>query len=72
MTIGKTKETFSYELVGDSANLPQMERVLNPFLRVTSWEWKPCGTWVRPCSSSTTRPGPTRQRAATRSSPVIT
>lgn len=31
LTIGKTKETFSYEMVGSSANLPQMERVLNPF-----------------------------------------
>jgi phosphate-selective porin OprO/OprP len=29
--IGKTKETFGYELVGDAANLPQQERVLNPF-----------------------------------------
>jgi len=31
LTIGKTKETFSYEMVGDAANLPQQERVLNPF-----------------------------------------
>ncbi|MXO59101.1 hypothetical protein GRI89_06050 [Altererythrobacter salegens] len=31
LTVGKTKETFSYEMVGDSANLPQNERVLNPF-----------------------------------------
>jgi phosphate-selective porin OprO/OprP len=31
LTLGKTKETFSYEMVGDAANLPQQERVLNPF-----------------------------------------
>ncbi len=31
LTLGKTKETFSYEMVGDAANLPQSERVLNPF-----------------------------------------
>ena len=31
LTVGKTKETFAYEMVGDSANLPQAERVLNPF-----------------------------------------
>lgn len=31
LTVGKTKETFDYEMVGDSANLPQSERVLNPF-----------------------------------------
>ena len=31
LTVGKTKETFSYEMVGDAANLPHSERVLNPF-----------------------------------------
>lgn len=31
VTLGKTKETFAYEMVGDAANLPQMERILNPF-----------------------------------------
>ena len=31
LTVGKTKETFDYEMVGDSANLPQQERVLSPF-----------------------------------------
>lgn len=31
LTIGKIKETFSYEMVGDAANLPHNERVLNPF-----------------------------------------
>jgi len=31
LTVGKTKETFSYEMVGDAANLPQQERVMNPF-----------------------------------------
>jgi len=31
LTIGKTKETFDYERVGDIANLPQQERILSPF-----------------------------------------
>ena len=31
LTVGKTKEPFIYEMVGDSAFLPQMERILNPF-----------------------------------------
>jgi phosphate-selective porin OprO and OprP len=31
LTLGKTKETFDYEMVGDSANLPQQERVMSPF-----------------------------------------
>ena len=31
LTVGKTKETHSYEMVGDAANLPFQERVLNPF-----------------------------------------
>lgn len=31
LTIGKTKETFAYEMVGDAANLPHQERVLSPF-----------------------------------------
>ncbi|WP_199554822.1 OprO/OprP family phosphate-selective porin [Sandaracinobacteroides hominis] len=31
LTLGKTKETFAYEMVGDSANLPVVERVLSPF-----------------------------------------
>lgn len=28
---GKVKETFIYEMVGDAANLPHFERLLNPF-----------------------------------------
>ena len=31
LTVGKTKETFAYEMVGDAANLPHQERVLSPF-----------------------------------------
>jgi phosphate-selective porin OprO/OprP len=31
LTVGKTKETFNYEMVGDSGSLPQQERVLSPF-----------------------------------------
>ncbi|WP_163399255.1 porin [Flavobacterium fluviatile] len=29
--VGKIKETFIYEMVGDAANLPHFERILNPF-----------------------------------------
>jgi hypothetical protein len=31
LTFGKIKETFAYEMVGDAANLPHLERLLNPF-----------------------------------------
>jgi phosphate-selective porin len=31
LAIGKMKEPFSYEMVGDAANLPQNERLLSPF-----------------------------------------
>ena len=31
LTFGKTKEPFVYEMVGDAAFLPSLERVLNPF-----------------------------------------
>jgi phosphate-selective porin OprO/OprP len=31
LTLGKTKETFGYEMAGDAANLPHQERVLSPF-----------------------------------------
>jgi phosphate-selective porin OprO/OprP len=31
LTVGKTKQTFGYEMVGDAANLAFQERVLNPF-----------------------------------------
>jgi phosphate-selective porin OprO/OprP len=31
LTVGKTKEPFIYEMVGDAANLPFMERLLSPF-----------------------------------------
>ncbi len=31
LTLGKMKETFDYEMVGDAAFLPHQERVLNPF-----------------------------------------
>jgi phosphate-selective porin len=32
-TLGKIKETFIYEMVGDAANLPHQERLLSPFFR---------------------------------------
>jgi phosphate-selective porin OprO and OprP len=31
VSIGKQKEPFIYEMIGDAANLPQQERVLSPF-----------------------------------------
>ena len=31
--IGKVKETFVYEMVGDAANLPHFERLLSPFFK---------------------------------------
>ena len=31
LSVGKIKETFAYEMVGDAANLQHPERVLNPF-----------------------------------------
>ncbi len=31
ITVGKTKEPYVYEMVGDAANLPQSERILSPF-----------------------------------------
>ncbi|MFN7641510.1 MAG: OprO/OprP family phosphate-selective porin [Burkholderiales bacterium] len=31
LTVGKTKESFAYEMVGDAANLAFQERVLSPF-----------------------------------------
>jgi phosphate-selective porin OprO/OprP len=31
LTVGKTKENFAYEMVGDAANLPHVERLMSPF-----------------------------------------
>ena len=31
IVLGKQKEPFVYEMVGDAANLPQQERILSPF-----------------------------------------
>ncbi len=33
LTLGRIKEPFSYEMVGDAANLPHHERLLSPFFR---------------------------------------
>jgi phosphate-selective porin len=33
LTLGKIKEPFVYEMVGDAANLPHNERLLSPFFR---------------------------------------
>jgi len=37
LSFGKIKEPFVYEMVGDAANLPQHERLLNPFFRSRNW-----------------------------------
>jgi len=31
LTVGKIKEPYTYEMVGDAANLPHLERLLSPF-----------------------------------------
>jgi len=36
LTVGKTKETYLYEMVADAANLPQQERSMDPFFRPRS------------------------------------
>ena len=33
LTLGKIKEPFVYEMVGDAANLPHHERLMSPFFR---------------------------------------
>ena len=33
VTLGKIKETFVYEMIGDAANLPHQERLLSPFFK---------------------------------------
>src|SRR5512139_292815 len=33
LTLGKIKEPYAYEMVGDAANLPHHERLLSPFFR---------------------------------------
>jgi phosphate-selective porin OprO/OprP len=33
LEVGKMKEAFAYEMVGDAANLPHQERVLSPFFQ---------------------------------------
>lgn len=52
LTFGKLKQTFSYEMVGDAANLPQSERLLTPFfqsrdigIRVSDTVRGERGTW---------------------------
>jgi phosphate-selective porin OprO/OprP len=37
LTVGKTKEPFVYEMVGDAANLPHVERLLSPFFVSRNW-----------------------------------
>jgi phosphate-selective porin len=37
LTLGKIKEPFVYEMVGDAANLPHVERLLSPFFVSRNW-----------------------------------
>ncbi len=37
LTLGKQKEAFAYEMVGDAANLPHQERLLSPFFQSRNW-----------------------------------
>ena len=37
LTVGKTKEPFVYEMVGDAANLPHVERLMSPFFVSRNW-----------------------------------
>ena len=37
LTAGKTKESFAYEMVGDAANLPHVERLMSPFFVSRNW-----------------------------------
>jgi len=37
VSFGKLKETFAYEMVGDAANLPHLERLMSPFFVSRSW-----------------------------------
>jgi phosphate-selective porin len=53
LTFGKFKEPYAYEMVGDSANLPQPERLLSPFFtsRNIGVQWSNTvfdqrGTWA--------------------------
>jgi phosphate-selective porin OprO and OprP len=52
LTIGKMKEPFVYEMVGDAANLPHTERLLSPFfvsrntgIRLSNTMFDQRGTW---------------------------
>ncbi|MCU0235424.1 MAG: OprO/OprP family phosphate-selective porin [Thermoanaerobaculales bacterium] len=44
LSVGKIKEPFVYEMVGDAANLPQVERLMSPFFVSRNWGLR----WSRP------------------------
>ena len=53
LTIGKMKEPYAYEMVGDAANLPHTERLLSPFfvsrnegVQLSSTMFGQRGTWA--------------------------
>jgi phosphate-selective porin len=46
-TVGKIKETFIYEMVGDAANLPHQERILNPFFKSRNWGFTLSRTFMK-------------------------
>ncbi len=45
--VGKQKEPFIYEMLGDSANLPQAERILNPFFEKRNVGIRYMDNWVK-------------------------
>jgi len=45
--IGKQKEPFIYEMLGDSANLPQVERILNPFFENRNVGFRYMDNWAK-------------------------
>jgi len=47
LRVGKQKEPFIYEMVGDSANLPQTERILNAFFETRNVGFRYMDNWVK-------------------------
>lgn len=46
LTLGKQKQTFVYEMIGDAANLIHHERLLEPFFAARSWGVSYTGTFI--------------------------
>ena len=45
--VGKQKEPFIYEMIGDSANLPQAERILNAFFETRNVGFRYMDNWAK-------------------------